>query len=392
MPSICLYFQLHQPYRTRAYDFIQIGNKHDYFDENMNRFFLDQVCANSYLPATAMLKRLVDRFGKDFQWAFSATGTTLSQLEVYRPDVLEKFQELTQSGCVEWLAETSSHSLASIYRPDEFRLQVEAHVAQIKRLFDVKPLTFRNTELLFSNDLVSTLTQMGYFHYLVPSTELLPGALNPNHVYKSPMHNNALCLPKNSSLTAEITRWFGHNDRPNQPLDVDRFLAIIEAWEDAPETINLFMDFETLGEHKAASTGIFDFFEALPAQWLALSKHDFAQPATVFKKYAPIGKYDLPYPVCWSHPTYDLSYITGSDIQQEAMLRLYDLTEKIYQKDDPQLLADWRNLQATDHFFYMTPRFEARGENNYYSPFSSAYEAYNNYLNILIDLELRANR
>jgi alpha-amylase len=392
MPSICLYFQLHQPYRTRAYDFIQIGNTHDYFDEQMNRFFLDQVCNNSYLPATALLKRLVDRYGKDFQWAFSATGTTLDQLEKYRPDVLEKFQELSQNGCVEWLSETSSHSLASLYQPEEFKLQLLEHGALIKRLFSSKPSTFRNTELLFSNDLVNTLTRLGYYQYLVPSTELLPGNMNPNHVYRSPMHNKAVCLPKNSSLTAEITRWFGQHDRPNQPLDVDRFLAIIDSWEDAPESINLFMDFETLGEHKHASTGIFEFFEAFPEKWLGLAKTDFAKPATICKRYTPVGKYDLPYPITWSHPSYDLSYITGSDIQQEAMLRLYDLTEKIYQKNDAQLLSDWRNLQATDHFFYMTPRFEARGERNYYSPFSSAYEAYNNYLNILIDLELRANR
>lgn len=390
MPSICLYFQLHQPYRTRPYDFLQIGNDRDYFNEVANKHFINQVSENCYIPANKLMLELIKLHGKQFSIAFSITGTTLDQLEAYRPDVIASFKALTKTGQVEWIAETCCHSLASIYNREEFGKQVKIQEASIKRLFGYKPKTFRNTELLFSNDMVNELVKLGYTQLLVPSTEKLLGVKSPNHVYKSPLHNKTVCLPKNSSLTAEITRWFAEPGHPGQPLTPAKFVQKIHELPEFPDTINLFMDYETIGEHKRAGTGIFDFFRALPTAILALPGWDFVTPDAVFKKYSPVGKYDVPYPVTWSYPSYDLGYINGSDIQQEAINRLYDLSERIYAKKDEALLRDWRRLQSTDHFFYMTPRFEEKGEPHHFSPFPSAYDAYNNYLNILIDLELRA--
>ncbi len=389
MPAICLYFQVHQPFRTRVYDFIQIGNQHQYFDEEMNKHFIDRVAENCYLPANKLMLELITKYGRDFSIAFSITGTTLDQLEKWRPDVIKSFQQLSKTGQVEWLSETAAHSLSALYNRKEFRRQVKEHDAQIERLFGYKPRTFRNTELLFSNDLVNELVELGYNQLLVPSTERLLGIKSPNHVYKSPMHNKTLCLPKNSSLTAELTRWFGEPDHPGYPLTATKFAEKLMVLQEAPECVNLFMDYETIGEHKKAASGIFDFFRELPEAILALPDYHFLTPDEVFKKFSPAGKYDVPYPVTWSYPTYDLSYITGSDIQQEAINRLYDLAPRIYEKNDPVLLQDWSRLQSTDHFFYMTPRFEERGERNHFSPFASAYDAYNNFLNILIDLELR---
>ncbi len=390
MPSICLYFQLHQPFRTRQYDFIQIGNDHHYFDDVANEKYINQVADNCYIPANRLMLELIQTYGKQFSIAFSVTGTTLDQLEAHRPDVIRSFKALTKTGQVEWIAETCCHSLAAIYNRQEFGKQVKIQEAQLKRLFGQKPKTFRNTELLFSNDIVNELVNLGYTQLLVPSTERLLGVKSPNHVYKSPLHNKTLCLPKNSSLTAEITRWFAEPGRPGQPLTPEKFVQKLLELQEVPDTINLFMDYETIGEHKKAATGIFDFFKALPQAVLSVPGFDFATPSAVFLKYSPVGKYDVPYPVTWSYPSYDLGYFTGSDIQQEAINRLYDLASRIYAKKDEALLRDWRRLQSTDHFFYMTPRFEERGERHHFSPFPSAYDAYNNYLNILVDLELRA--
>ncbi len=390
MPVICLYFQLHQPERLRHYDFIQIGNQHDYFDDESNAFFLRQVVQNSYSPALDLFIKLKKKHKEKFKLAFSATGTVLNQLERWEPAVLKKFKQLTDLGGVEWLNETETHGLSSIYHRTEFESQIKAHEARIIRLFGYKPTVFRNTELLFSNDLVNDLARWGYTRILVPSTEKLLGQKSPNHVYKSPLHNRMLCLPKNSTLTAEITRWFTEASHPNYPLTTTKFLDLMKA-EAGAETINLFMDLERIGEHQDSKSGIFDFFEHLPEAAIKAGL-EFLTPSEVFDTLTPVGKYDVPSPVTWSFPTYDLSYINGSDIQQEAITRLYDLAEWVYAKGDAQLLEDWRKLQSTDHFFYMTPRFEEKGEKNIFSPFPSAYDAYNNYMNIMVDMELRAKR
>ncbi|MFN3530178.1 MAG: glycoside hydrolase family 57 protein [Bacteroidia bacterium] len=391
MPAICLNFQLHQPYRIRQYDFTSIGTHHEYFDEVMNRGILDHMCDNCYLPANELMLSVIEKNHGEFRISFSISGSLLEQLEANRPDVLESFLELHQTGCVEWIAETYYHSLASQYSRSEFVRQVEMHRNQIEEIFGIRPQMFRNTELLFSNDLVNEVVRMGFAGILVPSTEKLLKQRSPNYIYKTPLSNKLLCLPKNSSLTAEISRHFYTRAHEKYPLTPLKFTGLLDGLGKEADCVSLFMDYGVFSKQQEAEHDLLDFFEAFPKLAVAHG-HPFYTPSELLKQGIPNGKYDVPYPITWSYPDYNLGYLTQNDIQQEAINRLYELEEAVLAKNNPDLLMDWSRLQASDHFFYMTHKFEEQGGTNIYSPYKTAYDAYNYYLNVLTDLELRVRR
>ena len=390
MPAICFYFQIHQPYRVRHYDFTSIGGEHAYFDEVMNKAVLDQMCDNCYLPANKVLLEAIEKNRGEFKVAFSISGTALEQLVDHRPDVLERFLELDATGCVEWVGETYYHSLASQYSRPEFARQVRMHQQFITEIFGKAPQVFRNTELLFSNELVNEVVKLDFKGILVPSTEKLLKQRSPNHVYKTPLSNKLLCLPKNSSLTAELTRHF-YQAAPGELLSALRFTNMMDALQGEADCINLFMDYGAFGMQEDGSNGLLDMLEKFPKLAIAHG-HPFLMPSELLVKLPVNGKYDVPYPITWSYPDYNLGYLTSNDIQQEAINRLYELEEAVIAKQDDALLTDWGRLQASDHFFYMTHQFEEHGGRNIYSPYKTAYEAYNYFLNVLTDLELRVRR
>lgn len=390
MPAICLYFQVHQPYRIKNYDFTSIGGDHQYFDEAMNRASLDLMCDDCYLPANEMLLEAVERNQGNFRFAFSISGSALEQLEAHRPDVMESFLELNATGCVEWVGETYYHSLASQYSRTEFARQVEMHAELIAELFGKRPTVFRNTELLFSNELVNEVARLGFQGILVPSTEKLLKQRSPNHIYKTPLSNKLLCIPKNSSLTAELSRHFYHA-APAESMTALMFTGILDDLKEEADCINLFMDYGVLSKQPDGSHGLLSMLERFPKLALAHG-HPFYTPSELLTKVAPTGKYDVPYPITWSYPDYNLGYLTSNEIQQEAINRLYELEIAVLEKGNADLLADWGRLQASDHFFYMTHKFEEKQESNMFSPFKTAYEAYNYFLNVLTDLELRVRR
>lgn len=390
MPAICIYFQIHQPYRVKPYDFTSIGTAHSYFDEAMNKAFLDQMCDHCYLPANEMLLDVIEKSHGEFKVAFSISGSALEQLEAHRPDVMERFLELNATGCVEWVGETYYHSLASQYSRTEFARQVGMHMELITELFGKAPQVFRNTELLFSNELVNEVVKLGFNGILVPSTEKLLKQRSPNFVYKTPLSNKLLCLPKNSSLTAELTRHFYHAE-PGKMLTALRFTNMMDALQDEADCINLFMDYGAFGAQQDGSSGLLDMLEKFPKLAIAHG-HPFMLPSELIGKLPANGKYDVPYPITWSYPDYDLGYLTSNEIQQEAINRLYELEEAVIVRKEEALLVDWGRLQASDHFFYMTHKFEENGGRNIYSPYKTAYEAYNYFLNVLTDLELRVRR
>ena len=391
MPALCLYFQLHQPYRVKSYDFTSIGMDHAYFDDKLNQGVLDWMADHCYLPALEALQSMAELSKGDFRVSFSASGTFLEQLEQYRPDVLASFQALHATGCVEWVGETYYHSLASLYSWAEFERQVKMQAAKIQSLFGVTPVIFRNTELLFSNDLVKEVVRLGFKGILVPSTEKLLKQRSPNHVYKTPLSNKLLCLPKNSSLTAEISRHFYTKDHPHYLLPARTFVNWLDELPADATCVNLFMDFGVWSEQPEGETQIRDFFKQL-ARMAPAHGHAFVWPSELIAHSPALGKYDVPSAITWSYPEYNLSYLTQNDIQQEAINRLYELEDAVVAKGDPTLFADWARLQASDHFFYMTQKFEEKGEKNMFSPFTSAHEAYNYFLNVLTDLELRVRR
>lgn len=391
MPALCLYFQLHQPYRVKSYDFTSIGIDHDYFDEKMNEGVMDWMADHCYLPALKVLQSIADESGGKFRVSFSASGTALEQMEKYRPDVLKAFQKLHKTGCVEWVGETYYHSLASAYSWAEFERQVRLQGDKIEELFGVRPQIFRNTELLFSNELVKEVVRLGFKGILVPSTEKLLQQRSPNHVYKTPLSNKLLCLPKNSSLTAEISRHFYTKDHPHYLLPARTFVNWLDELPADAECVNLFMDFGVWSEQPTGETQLRDFFQQF-ARMAPAHGHAFAWPSELLKQLPAHGKYDVPSSITWSYPEYNLSYLTQNDIQQEAINRLFELEEAVIEKGDPALLADWSCLQASDHFFYMTHKFEEKGERNMFSPFATAHDAYNYFLNVLTDLEIRVRR
>jgi alpha-amylase len=390
MPAICLYFQVHQPYRVKHYDFTSIGSDHLYFDDVMNKAILDQMCDNCYLPANEMLLEAIEKNHGDFKLAFSISGSALEQLEAHRPDVMESFLELNATGCVEWIGETYYHSLASQYSRSEFARQVEMHAELIAELFGKRPVVFRNTELLFSNELVNEVVKMGFQGILVPSTEKLLKQRSPNHVYKTPLSNKLLCIPKNSSLTAEWSRHFYHAE-PDNVLTALKFTGMLDELKEEADCVNLFMDYGALSKQADGSNGLLSMLERFPKLALAHG-HPFYTPSELLTQVMPTGKYDVPYPISWSYPDYNLGYLTSNDIQQEAINRLYELEQAVLAKGNADLLVDWGRLQASDHFFYMTHKFEEKSESNIYSPYKTAYEAYNYFLNVLTDLELRVRR
>lgn len=391
MPAVCLYFQLHQPYRLRSYDFTSIGTEPAYFNDKMNTAVLDWMADKCYLPALASMLKIANQSGGDFRVSFSASGTALEQLSSSRPDVIEAFAQLQATGCVEWVGETYYHSLASLYSWAEFERQVNMQRDLLLQLFDAVPVIFRNTELLFSNDLVKEVVRLGYKGILVPSTEKLLKQRSPNHVYKTPLSNKLLCLPKNSSLTAELSRHFYTKEHGHYLLPARTFVHWLDEMPADAECINLFMDFGVWSEQPDGGTQLHDFFKQF-AKMAPAHGHDFAHPSELLAKLPATGKYDVPSPITWSYPEYNLSYLTQNDIQQEAINRLYELEEDIVALGNAELLDSWGRLQSSDHFFYMTHKFDEKGEKNMFSPYATAYDAYNYFLNVLTDLELRVRR
>jgi alpha-amylase len=394
MTSVCLYFQLHQPYRLRRYS---VFDSHPfYFDNDTNRAIFEKVAERCYRPATRLILDLVRRHEGRFRLGLSMTGVFMEQMQAWAPDVLEPLAELAASGRCELLAETSHHSLAFLYSREEFSEQVETHRQWLRRLFNVEPATFRNTELLYQNDLAAHLGALGRFRtILCEGVDRLLGQRTPNHIYVPPGRHADLrqarlrLLLKNHRMSDDIAFRFSDRSWPGWPLTADTFARWIHQLNGQGSVCNLFMDFETLGEHQWSETGIFEFMEHLPAKVLELApgQNDFLTPGEAAARYAPVGEYNVPAPTSWADTERDLSAWTGNAMQQNAAAELYRLEPAVksaYTAGDEYLLEDWRKLTCSDHLYYMSTKYWADGEvHKYFSPYESPYEAYINYMNVI---------
>ncbi len=386
MPSICLYFQVHQPYRLRPFSFFDIGGSSDYEDEENNRAILNKVADKCYLPANALLLSLIDEHGSDFRFAFSLTGTVLEQLERYRPDVLESFRRLAATGCVEFLGETYFHSLAFLFSPREFKEQVKLHREKIKRLFGLSSLTFRYTELIYSDELAALVEGMGYRTILAEGADRILGSRSPNFVYRPAGGTKMKLLLKNYRLSDDIAFRFSDYQWCEYPLTADKFASWLHQLRDSSDVVNLFLDYETFGEHHWQETGIFAFLRALPQQILTSAAFRFRTPSEVVKESKPVADLESPSPISWADGERDLSAWLGNAMQQDASRTLYELEDQVRRKKDPALLYAWRKLQTADHFYYMSTKGGSDGEvHAYFNPYASPYDAYINYMNILDD-------
>ena len=392
MKTLCLYFQVHQPLRLRRYRFFEIGNDHYYYDDYANETIMRKIAEKCYLPANDILKKLIQEYGSKFKVAFSISGLAMEQMEMYAPDVLNSFKELAATGNVEFLAETYAHSLVSLENEHEFKNQVDKHRNRVYELFGQKPRVFRNTELVYSDDIGAMVAKMGFDAMLTEGAKHVLGWKSPNYLYCNAINPKLKILLKNFKLSDDIAFRFSNQSWPEWPLTAEKFVRWLNEFDVKEETVNLFMDYETFGEHQWKDTGIFDFLKNLPEQVFADSKYAFATPSEVADNLQPISALQVPYPISWADEERDLTAWVGNDLQKDAFNKLYSLTDKINRTKDEVLLQDWEYLQSSDHFYYMCTKFFSDGDvHMYFNPYETPYDAYINYMNVLNDFALRLN-
>jgi alpha-amylase len=388
MPSICFYFQVHQPFRIRRYSFFDIGQSHFYEDDQANREILNKVAEKCYLPTNRKMLELIRRHNGNFRISYSLSGMVIEQFEKFRPDVLQSFIDLADTGCVEFLAETYSHSLSFIYSRDEFRRQVQKHAELIRKYFNQTPKVFRNTELIYSNEVGMMAESMGYKGVICEGVDWLLNGRSPNFVYRPVNCSETKLLLKNHRLSDDIAFRFSDRGWTEWPLTVDKFRKWAHAIAGNGETINLFMDYETFGEHQWESTGIFNFLDHLPGEILSHPDFNFKTPSEVIDAYPARDTYDVHNYSSWADTERDLSAWLSNPMQHEAARRIYSLERDVKSLNNPDLLRVWERLQTSDHFYYMCTKFWNDGDvHKYFSPFDSPYEAYMYFMNIFSDLE-----
>jgi len=390
MRSICFYFQVHQPFRLKKYRFFDIGNDHSYYNDYENRTIMRKVAEKCYLPANQLMLDLVNEYGDNFKIAYSLSGTVIDQFELYAPDVLESFQKLFATGRVELLDETYSHSLSALRPEDVFEYQVNRHRRKVKELFGLQPKIFRNTELIYSDEIGEKVAKLGYEGMLTEGARHIMGWKSPNYLYCNAINPKLKLLLKNFKLSDDIAFRFSNQAWDEYPLTAEKYVSWLNAIDPNEEVINLFMDYETFGEHQWKETGIFDFMRALPEKVFKYSDYQFHTPSEVVAKYNPVGKLNVPYPISWADEERDLTAWLGNELQNEAFENLYKLFERVKELDDPELWRDWLYLQTSDHFYYMCTKWFSDGDvHKYFNPYSSPYEAFINYMNILSDFRIR---
>lgn len=395
MASVCLYFHLHQPYRIRDYRVFDIG-KSDYFSAPAghrlsNKDVLNKVADKCYVPATTLIKRMLHDY-PEFKVSYSITGIVLDQLQEYRPDVIKLLQEIVATGRVELVSETYYHSLAALYSPTEFENQVKDHKKLLKKLFSYTPKVFRNTELIYNNALAQTVADLGYKVILTEGADHVLGWRSPNYIYSPPQLPDVKLLLKNYRLSDDIAFRFSDRNWADYPLTAPKFGQWVSSINGSGELVNLFMDYETLGEHQWEDSGIFDFLYHFPAEVLRHPDNNFVTPSEAAKRYPSRAELDIPNYISWADVERDLSAWRSNDMQHDALNRVYALEKRVYASKNPKLVSDWRKLQTSDHFYYMCTKWFNDGDvHKYFNPYSSPYEAFIAYMNVLKDFELRLN-
>ncbi|OYT17804.1 MAG: alpha-amylase [Bacteroidetes bacterium 4572_77] len=390
MRAVCFYFQVHQPYRLKKYRFFNIGNDHYYDDEYLNRSIMERVADQSYLPMNQLLLNLIKNYPVDFKVSFSISGMALEQFEQYSPQVIESFKKLAQTGNVEFLTETYAHSLVALKDKKEFKRQVQQHSEKIEQLFGVKPLTFRNTELIYSDEIGEAVNDMGFETMLTEGAKHILGWKSPNYVYEHAEHSKLKLLLKNYSLSDDIAFRFSTQDWSEWPLTTEKYLTWLKEVNAKDEVVNLFMDYETFGEHQWAETGIFDFMRILASKIIEDGEFTFLKPSEVTKQGQSVGKLHVPNPISWADEERDVSAWLGNEMQDEAFGKLYALAPQMLYCENEYLKRDWLKLQTSDHFYYMCTKWYADGDvHKYFNPYPSPYEAFINYMNVLADFQIR---
>jgi len=391
MRAICFCFQVHQPFRFRRYRFFDIGNDHYYYDDFTNETVMRKVANHSYLPMNNLLLRLINKHQGKFKVSFSISGIALQQFALYAPEVLESFQVLARTGEVEFLAETYSHSLVSLKDRQVFADRVRKHDDLILKYFGQKPAVFSNTELIYSDEIGAAVASMGYKAMLAEGAKHVLGWKSPNYLYCNAINPRLKVLMRNLRLSDDIAFRFSNSSWNEYPLTPQKFVKWLNA-NPNDEIVNLFMNYETMGELQPQSTGIFKFMEELPDEVIKDKELKFATPSEIADEYQPIAAVSVPNATSWADEERDLTAWLGNEMQQEAFNKLYEMQDRMRRVQDEALIKDWDALQVSDHFYYMCTKFFSDGEvHTYFNPYESPYEAFINYMNVLSDFKIRLN-
>lgn len=384
--QVCLYFQVHQPNRLKNYSFFEIGHDHFYENDGLNKEVLFKVAEKCYLPANQMLFELIEHCKGKFKVALSLSGTVMEQFEYFHPRVLSSFRRLVDTGYVEILSETYYHSLASVYSKTEFKEQIKKHSEKVKELFNVTPVSFRNTELIYNNELAQYIEELGFENILTEGVSSKLGGNHPNQVFKVPNSKSINVLTRNLKLTDDIAFRFTNKAWEHYPLDVKKYAKWVK--DEPGEVVSLFMDYETIGEHNWADSGIFDFWRGFVNEFVS-TNNSFVLPReiTALEK-APVYDVHEEY-ISWADTEKDLSAWQENYMQKEALDKVYGLEKYLVQCDDKDLWHIWRKLQTSDHFYYMSTKQANDGAvHDYFSPYATPYDAYIFFMNALTDLEV----
>lgn len=393
--GITFYLHVHQPWRVRKYSIFDTAEAHDYFSEpdggsdRNNEQIMHRVADKSYRPMNAVLERLLAAY-PEFKVSLSISGTFIEQAEQWAPDVIEGFQRLVKTGRVEILAETYYHSLAFFYSRKEFEKQVEAHQAKIREVFGVETAVFRNTELAYNDELAKWAEGYGFKGILAEGWDSVLGWRSPNYVYRPAGTEHISLLLKNYHLSDDIAFRFSNRDWKEWPLTADKYSDWANVSVADSPLLNLFMDYETFGEHQWADTGIFEFFSDFVGKWLSSPNNTFYTVSEAIKAHPAAGEISMPTTVTWADSERDLSAWLGNSMQQEAMRHLYALESDVMRSGDEGLIHDWRRLQSSDHTYYMSTKWAGDGNvHAYFSPYESPYQAFLYYMNAVRDIRYR---
>jgi alpha-amylase len=384
--NLVFYFQVHQPRRLRTLRFFDIGGNGGYYDDDLNKEIIQRVASNCYLPTNALLQKLIEKH-PGIKIAFSISGVTIDQLEEYAPEVLDSFRSLAETGSVEFLNETYYHSLACMIPGNEFELQVAKHRKKIFAHFGMLPRVFRNTELIYSNEIGERIAQLGYDGILMDGVDRVLGYQSPHHLFQHPVADELKMLMRNYRLSDDISFRFSQN---STTLSVEQYMEWLDAIPAGQNVVTIAMDYETFGEHQKKESGIFNFLENLLTRLARAKNYRFMTPSEAVTEIQPSGTLSVPGFISWADEERDLSAWLGNEMQRDAFDSFRKLEHNVKSLNDKALLQEWRTLLTSDHFYYMsTKKGNDGGVHSYFSPYPSPYEAFINYMNVLTDFRLR---
>ncbi len=392
MKSVCFIFQVHQPFRYRKYRFFDIGKDDYYYDDYANETIIRKIADKSYLPANKIMLEQIKKYKGKFKIAFSISGIVIDQFKLYCPEVITSFAELAATGQVEFLSETYANSMVSLVDEKMFQEQVKAHDKIIHDLFGVRPKVFKNTELIYSDEIGEMAYRMGFEGMITEGAKHILGWKSPNFLYCNTLNPRLKLLMRNFRFSDDISFRFSNSGWNEFPLTADKYAGWMKNLPKEEEIINIFFNYETFGQMQPKSSGIFDFFSYLPEMILKSKELEFSTPSEVIKKHQPVSAIHVPHPISWADEERDMSAWLGNELQKEAFDKLYKMRDRMKLCKDERLLKDWNYLQSIDHFYYMCTKFFSDGEvHKFFNPYGNPYEAFINYMNVMSDFSFRLN-